>query len=334
VNRRYLAVGAAVLVAVVLIGVGTGGTGGQQLSAAGNDPPANPWESNTVTVTVVDETTLDRGWEPIVTDALSYWNQNMTVLGYDGQFRYTENPDADVTIRVVDDVSECGGVVDPLGCAPVYTDVGAAVDGDSNDERDIEIAGNLRDDVTTALIKHELGHTLGVNHVDQTRWSVMRPRFATPQYDAPNATEVPNPWDKTALSVYYSRTNGELTDRRIRNLETARSYYDAGAADFLPANVSIERTTDPDSADIKIRIVKNVDSGMSRWEYQGYDPDDDGALEDYISGTVYIEQSASPRLVIWHAGHGIGQLFGIANESELPPPFDESKEFDPTAWKT
>jgi hypothetical protein len=315
------------------MGGDTGG-GDSSLAPAGSDSAANPWKSDTVTVTLVDETALDRDWNPIVKDALDYWNQNMSAIGFEGRLVYTEQADADVTIRVVDDVEKCTAATDPLGCAPVYRSVGAAVDGDWNDDRDIKITGNLRNGVTTDLLTHELGHTLGVGHVDQSKWGVMQPRFATPQYDAPDATEVPNPWDTTTLSVYYNRSGGELTDRRIRHLETARSYYDAGAAGYLPDTVAVERTTDPDAADIEIRMVDAVDTGTSRWVYRGYDPDDDDALEDYTAGTVYIEQSASPQLAIWHAGNGLGRLFGVANESELPPPFDESKEFDPTAWES
>jgi hypothetical protein len=333
VNRRYLAVGAAVLVAVVLIGVGTGGTGGPQLSAGDSDPAENPWGSDTITVAVVDETQFERDWQPLVYDAISYWNDNMSAIGYEGRFVYTPGTDADLVIRVVDDIDDCANANDPLGCAPVYTEVGEAVNGDWDDEKDIVIVGNLKGGVSADLIKHELGHTLGVGHADYRQWNVMRPRFATPRYDMPNASEIPNPWESQTVTVYYNTTTDELGDRHQRRLETARKYYNMGASGFLPSNISLIRTRDADAADIEIRMVNTVDEGISRWQYRGFDPDDDDAFEEYDSGIVYIEQSASPRLIIWHAGNGFGRLFGVSNATELPPPFDGSKEFDPTAWE-
>lgn len=337
-NRRYLALGGVIVVAVLLVVVvgGMGGNSGDadtSVAPAESAAAANPWKSDLVTVTVVDETSLDRDWAPVVTDAVGYWNGNMSALGYEGRLVYTGGRDADVTIRVVDDVGECDGVTDPLGCAPVYNGIGTAVDGDQRDEQDIKITGHLQNNVTSDLLKHELGHTLGVTHREQDEWRVMRPGFATPQYDAPNATEVVNPWDTTTVTVYYNRSGGELTDQRINQLEAARSYYDVGAGGFLPDTISVERTRDPTMADIEIRMVDNVESGISRWVYQGYDPDNDNALEEYEEGTVYIERRASPEVIIWHAGHGIGRLFGVKNTSGLPSPFDESKEFDSRSWK-
>lgn len=329
-NRRRLAIAAIVLAVTTLVVAGLGAAGNE---SADDGPTQNPWTSDTVSVTVVDDTRLERDWQPLVYDAISYWNDNMSAIGYEGRFVYTPGTDADLVIRVVDDIDDCANANDPLGCAPVYTEVGEAVNGDWDDEKDIVIVGNLKGGVSADLIKHELGHTLGVGHADYRQWNVMRPRFATPRYDMPNATEVPNPWESQTVTVYYNTTTDELGDRHQRRLDTARKYYNMGASGFLPSNISLIRTRDADAADIEIRMVDSVDDGISRWQYRGFDPDDDDVIEEYASGTVYIEQSASPRLIIWHAGNGLGRLFGVSNATELPPPFDESKEFDPTAWE-
>lgn len=80
-------------------------------------------------------------------------------------------------------------------------------------------------------------------------------------------------------------------------------------------------------------MVDSLNGSLLRWKYTGYDPDNHATLESYTTGTAYINRSATPQLVIWHTGLAVGQLFGAANESQLPPPFDDTKQFDPMAWE-
>ena len=85
-----------------------GCTGGDELSPVGPDetdpvggglfeeaPPQNPWQTDEITVNVVDKPD-DRDYAPLITESIEYWNANMSMLNWEGEFVYdptAENPD-------------------------------------------------------------------------------------------------------------------------------------------------------------------------------------------------------------------------------------------------
>lgn len=331
-DRRFL----AILGCVVLIGLAGCSAAGvedvrKEVTSAA-DPPDNPWAAENITVSVQDTTNSGREWEPIVKDALDYWNQNMSQVGREGQFVYTDSGESDLQVRIVDEINQCGAeqvTENTHGCAPIYTGVGAG----AVDNQPVRVENELQDSATTDVTIHEIGHTLGLQHNDSEAWAIMNETVAAPTLPQPNATEIANPWPTNTVRLYYNSSDGELSEERIAALETSRAYYDGGAGRFLPSNVSVVRTADPSTADIEIRMVGSISGeSRSRWTWRGYDPDADGALETYSSATIKIQSSVPDDNAEWHVGYALGNLFGVSGESELPPPFDDTRTYDSSDW--
>ena len=334
-NRSRL-IPLAVLSVVVLSGCLSGGSDiptavgpdntEPETSGLFTEPPAqNPWATDEITVSIVSSSTPDRNYAPLVNQSLAYWNQNMSELGWEGQFVYVadaENPD--VPVRIVDDVTAVGDEThgDEVGRAPVYNRTGIATDSRMTD---VQLKANLNDTSTVRVGIHEFGHTLGLRHEDTDEWPVMNATTAAATVDQPNATDRDNPWETDRLQIYYNDTttpSGTIeNDYVVGEFDEVLTFFSNGADEAVPQEVELVRTTDPASADIEIQLVEAIDGGVSRPRWYGYDPDADGAFETYASGTIAIQKDVNQDHMAWHAGAGLYRLFGHTSDTELPRAF-------------
>ncbi|MFC7172800.1 hypothetical protein ACFQL0_04430 [Haloplanus litoreus] len=83
-------------------------------------PSANPWGDEPIVVAIRNEGGRVRDFEPLVREAASFWEENDDAyLGFG--VRYEVRPDAenpDLVVAFTDEIPDCGGVADAVGCAP------------------------------------------------------------------------------------------------------------------------------------------------------------------------------------------------------------------------
>lgn len=149
---------------------------------------ADPWPAQeTVTVHVVNEAAPDRDVEPLVAEALRWWEQADDAHGnYTTDWELVDDPDADVTVSLVVAVADCGDHENPaslLGCGPVLAGDSLA-DGDEH----VRVRSGFSDETTLLILKHEFGHLYGRSH-GMSPEPVMAARLPTTRRTAANATQ-------------------------------------------------------------------------------------------------------------------------------------------------
>lgn len=241
----------------------------------------------------------------------------MSAVGWESQFVYdsgAQNPD--VPIRIVGNVGQCCETQydETIGCAPIYNQTGVAV----TDTDVVEVQTSLNDSSTVDVTIHELGHTLGLTHNDSANWSIMRERIAVAEVQQPNATERSNPFEKETIEVYYNDTADGLNDYIVGELDSVWSYYNDGESKIVPSDVTFQRTENESGAEIELRLVEDIDDGVSTATWRGYDPDADGAFERYATTTVLIDEEVNQDNVAWHTGTWTTYLFRPQEEGALP----------------
>lgn len=157
---------------------------GDRISAA--TAPDRPWTDLPVTVTLDDQTEGGReGFEELLLDGMAYWEEHSEeYAGFDIEYAFEpdlDDPDdADIMVELVEQVRTCsvdGHDQEAVGCAPV-------IGGRAPDTATVEIKDGFSDDLTLVTIKHEFGHTLGLDHDDEPQEIMSEdPADRIPEYE-------------------------------------------------------------------------------------------------------------------------------------------------------
>lgn len=289
-------------------------------------PRPNPYGEETLTVAISTEVDAGRDFAPLVREALDYWEANdRRYVGYEVEYRLVpdaDGEDADVLVRFVESVEECGREDHVAGCAPYVTD---SVDRPVT----VRVRGGFSDDSTVLVLKHELGHTLGLGH-DDAPADVMSARSVLTTLPQRNASEKALPWNRTTLSVYVdtaSIPSDDLTETRTQ-VDAALDYFEDGADGSVPEEVSFSRADSAEQADVVVRFseASPCQPGPgSCGAIAGLDPDGDGALETYTSLEITLTD-VDTDAVAWHVGRWLARGMGLEGE-ELPEPLRESSTY-------
>jgi hypothetical protein len=293
----------------------TADAGTDTAARAATDTAAGPWGSEPIVVGI--DAPPGRDVSPLVRAATAYWEANAPqYAGY--AVDYAVEPDAtnpDLVLRFVDEITGCERSHDAAGCAPYITQAGQI-------DRPVvvEIKAGLSDESTVRVVKHELGHTLGLGHDDQPQ-AVMRTGVTLATLPQPDATDRAFPWQDGEFTVFVDVSDAPDPDAARTQIRRALDYYERGAPG-MAANLSFRIVDDPD-AELVVAYRSQSDCtegsgscGASR----GPDPDGDGTSEYYAQFRVTVV-GLDTDAVGWHTGYWLAEAFGAEADGEKPPPF-------------
>ncbi|MBX0305217.1 matrixin family metalloprotease [Haloarcula salinisoli] len=303
---------AGVVTLLVLLGglAGCGAVVEQAESLTGGDE--HPFAGETVTV-AVEGTDRERA---LVADGLAYWDHNASeYAGFDVEFQVlapgaTPETGTDVHLRFVETVGACGDTEFPAGCAP-RIDASTGVDRPAA----VEVRRGLADESTRLVVRHEVGHLLGLDHTDRPR-DVMAHERDLATLSQPNATERANPWNDSTLTVALGGA-GEVRDRYRAELDYALEYVREGGDGAVPADVSV-RVVESETADITVSRVSADDCTAGEGSclfLEGTDPDQDGAIERYTSAEIRLV-GLDTDAASWHIAFQLVDTFHTGDDPD------------------
>ena len=320
----------AVAVAVAVVLVLSGCVGAAEPGALGqgfSGDPDNHWQESVLTVSYEAPASDDRDYRPLVHEALVYWTEHSERhAGYDVGFRHAEAGEAaDVHVEFVEAVGDCGAAAaeETAGCAPVITksrQVSRPVD--------VSVRTGLTDDSTVEVLKHELGHTLGLSH-DEGPAGVMNETIDLSTLPRQDAADRATPWRSDELDVYLDLGAADDPAAVERQVGAALRYYMDGAGGTVPTNVTFYRTESPEDADVVVRYAESDacrDDPGSCGTVSGDDVDEDGALE-YHDRLEVVLVDLETNAVAWHVGRWLGEGFG-QDAAAYPEPLRRHNGYD------
>jgi hypothetical protein len=322
----------AVLLAALVVLAGCV-AGSPESFVTGGDGPANetasvdadnPWGERTLSVAVEAPSGDDRDNEPLVRRALGYWTANAEAYaGYQVSFRLVDDAfDADVVVEFVREVTGCDDVDEAAGCAPHVT-----AQSEVDRPMRLEVLTGLDDDSTVLVLKHELGHVLGLGHDDDPA-EIMSASERLATLPKPNATDRSIPWRSDTLTVYVDYRNVSSDDRRgVREqIRRALDYYERGAEGRAEGTLSFEFTRDRSRADVVITFPDEppcaTGAGSCGYRY-GTDTDGDASPEWYTTVEIAVA-GIDTEAVGWHVGYWLGYALGFTEPSDWPDVFRQA----------
>ncbi|MFB6221846.1 MAG: matrixin family metalloprotease [Halolamina sp.] len=279
---------------------------------------SNPWNESELVVAVDADATGDRAVGRLVRKAAAFWsNQSRRYAGYPVAFSVqpnAENPD--IVIRFTDEVGKCGYAATAAGCAP-YINSSAAIDRPVV----IDVRTGFDDASTAHIVRHELGHLLGIEHGEPPT-DVMRPDVELETLPRPNATDRVFPWPDTSFNVYLDLSAAPNEAAARKQVQHALAYYERGL-EGMPDNLTFTVVDDPSKADISIHYRESASCNgepNTCFRSRGPDPDGDDAIEEYrhVNITVY---GTDTEAIGWYVGSRLAYAFGAEEEGQRPEPF-------------
>ncbi|MES3518501.1 MAG: matrixin family metalloprotease [Natronomonas sp.] len=281
--------------------------------------PDNHWQSEALTV-AYEAPEDDRAYEPLVRDALEFWSvESERYLGYDLSLSLAaDGEEPDIEIRFVEEIERCGETEDAYsaGCAPLYTD-NRQIDRPA----EVQVVTGYDDDSTAQVLKHELGHTLGLTHDDEPS-EIMSAETELTTLPKTDAVDRDLPWQRAELTVFVDGATSESDEQ----IGAALGYFEDGADGTVPENVTFSRVAEGEEADIVISIADEDScrsSPGSCGALSGVDLDGNGNFEYYERLEVTLVD-LDDEVVAYHTGRWLARGFGAVEESEYPEPLRES----------
>ncbi|WP_049903664.1 matrixin [Halococcus agarilyticus] len=308
----------AVACLVVLAGCVGGGLPDELAGYTGD--PDNPYPDDELTV-ALDPGDADRAFDPLVREALTYWEQNDDrYLDFTVNFTLVPNAtDPDLRVTFQSSLERCGEVETAAGCAPRVTRPPQTAN-----TVDVRVLDDLSNESTVRVLEHELGHTLGLSH-DDPPTRLMRAHAVLTSLPEPNASERTLPWDDPTLTVFadLDAVPADERDAVDEQLRRALSYYDRGADGLAPTNLSFLRVDSFENADVVIHFPADPPceaDARSCGSVYGVDPDGDSALERYTRVDISLT-GVDTDAAAWHVARRLALGFGAenGNESAYPP---------------
>lgn len=291
----------------------------------------DPWPTEeTVTVNLSVESGSDRDWGALVGEGLDYWQANQ-----DRYATYTQDlvfdpdaPDAEVTVSIVEDITQCGvhddPDVEPLGCADRYNRSLLA-----DETVRVRVESGWDDATTLQTLKHEFGHVYGLTH-GEGPVGIMNATYSDARtVPEPNVSERANPFGSDGIDVAVDYGSFSAVESDVRQqVRHAVEYYDRGGGGTVDPAVEIRLHDDPETADIVVRkgqITRCSDGDTgSCGQLSRSNTDSDPAWEYYTRQEISL-RGIDTATVGWHVGYWMGFSVATADsQSELPPPFGES----------
>lgn len=265
-------------------------------------PIHNPWRKEPIVIGIDQPSDTNKNYTKHVIQAVEYWDENA-----EGHTSWTpvfvvranaESPD--IEIRFVSKIDRCGvesgGIT--IGCAPVLS-----ADSTARQTELVRVNMGLTNASTYRVIRHELGHVLGLEH-GEGPGDVMAP------YD-----RVYDQVIRVNLQFETTATHEQRDTRR--QLWYALEYYSGGADGLVNEDVEFAVIEDRSDADIVIEV--NRAGSESR------------AFTDERQVIVEVNGISLDKRG-WHIGYWLGFYFGATSTSELPPPFDEPNADPRVGW--
>lgn len=265
----------------------------------------NPWGREPVVVGIQNKGNPDRDFRPTVERAIAYWqNEGRPHATWEPNFVLRpSDPDPDLIVYFVDDVRNCGydDDGDTIGCASLLTP-----DRRARDPEVARIDAHLNANSTYDVVRHELGHILGVEHGTEPG------PFMAATTSVGREVRTDEPY---RLFIEFPN-NYAAEERSTRQVRHALDYYESGAEGWLQKNATFEIVEDRSGADIVVRVTKDSPAG---------------SIADVEAGTIRLDGLPHTRHG-WHVGYWLGYLLVSESPDDMPPAFDEPATDEREEW--